>query len=225
MLDRYDFWARPLGLRRIKDQLVGDAFIRSGAGKWTGAGSAAMEAYEDDGSLVLTVQAPGFKPEQLDVSVDRGILTIRGQAMADERHGRREYLVREHRTGSFARCLRLPPWVDIDGARATFEHGVLRLIFPKAERATPRRVPIATSEPAAVRPTPSTTSVVDTPARHPSTADGNALSSGTSAEGEPADGTPAASKGAKRRAANSKAPRRRAADRTKAAKVPTGTAS
>ena len=155
MIDRYDFWARPLTLRRMMDRLFEDAFVLPGGGQPTDASHRAMNVYEEGDNLVLEAHLPGFKPDDIDVSVDGGILTIRCQAKADEEPKERSYFVRQHRTSSFAWSLRLPDSVDVDAARATFEHGVLRLAFPKAEPARPRRVPIATGGQASIGAAPS----------------------------------------------------------------------
>jgi len=83
---------------------------------------------------------PGFKSENLDVNVERGILTISGQTEADEERKERNYLLREKRSGRFSRSIQLPPSYTTDPSEATFEHGELRLVFPKAEEAKPRRI-------------------------------------------------------------------------------------
>ena len=67
-----------------------------------------------------------------------------------EERKERNYLIREHRTGHFSRSLRLPATYNPDACQATFEHGVLRLAFPKSESAKPRRIQIGGGSQAAV---------------------------------------------------------------------------
>ena len=120
---------------------------RGGDGQ--GWGGPALNVYEDGDTLVVEAQLPGLKPEDLEIDVERGVLTISGQATAEEERKERNYLIREHRTGRFSRSLRLPATYDADACQANFEHGVLRLAFPKSEAAKPRRIQIgAGSQPA-----------------------------------------------------------------------------
>ena len=93
---------------------------------------------------------PGLKPEDLDINVEQGVLTISGQTTAEEERTERNYLIREHRTGRFSRSLRLPATYDPDACQASFEHGVLRLSFPKSEAAKPRRIQIGGGSQAAM---------------------------------------------------------------------------
>ena len=99
-----------------------------------------MDAYEEGDHLVVEAQLPGMKPDDITVSVENGVLTISGQTEAEEERKERNYLLREKRSGRFTRSLHLPPTYTPDPSEATFEHGVLHLVFPKAESAKPRRI-------------------------------------------------------------------------------------
>lgn len=142
MIERYEPFGRTMSLRQMMDRLMEDAFIMPREGQTTPVGSAALNVYEEGENLVVEAQLPGMKPEDIDVSVERGTLTIRGETKTDEERKERNYLVREHRRGSFVRSMRLPDTVDPDAVQATFEDGVLRLTFPKSEQAKPRRIEI-----------------------------------------------------------------------------------
>jgi HSP20 family protein len=84
------------------------------------------------------------KPDDINVSVENGVLTISGEAKAEEERKERNYLLREKRSGRFARSVHLPSTYATDPSEARFEHGELRLTFPKAESAKPRRIQIST---------------------------------------------------------------------------------
>ena len=92
------------------------------------------------------MQLPGLTPDAIDVSVENGVLTISGQAEAEEEQKERNYLLRETRGGRFTRSLPLPPTYAADPSAAVFERGVLRLVFPKTEAAKPRRTRIDPGE-------------------------------------------------------------------------------
>ena len=140
MINRYDPIGRGLGLRQVMDRLLEDAVVMPGQGA-TGGGPS-VDAYEEGDELVVEAQLPGMKPADIDVSVENGVLTISGQTGAEEERKERTYLLRERRSGRFTRSLHLPATYTPDPSAATFEHGVLRLVFPKAESAKPRRIQI-----------------------------------------------------------------------------------
>jgi HSP20 family protein len=132
-----------MGLRQVMDRLLEDAFVmpRGGEGGqgWNGP---ALNVYEEGDQLFVEAQLPGIKPDDLDINVEQGVLTISGQTKAEQERKERNYFVREHRTGRFSRSLRLPATYNADAVSASFEHGVLRLVFPKSEAAKPRRIQI-----------------------------------------------------------------------------------
>ena len=142
MIDRYDPFTRTFGLRQVMDRLFEDAFVMPRGGDGQTWGSPALNVYEEDEQLMVEAQLPGLKPEDLDINVEQGVLTISGQTVSEEERTERNYLVREHRAGRFSRSLRLPATYDADACTAKFEHGVLRLSFPKSESAKPRRIQI-----------------------------------------------------------------------------------
>src|SRR5215213_1649196 len=142
MLDRHDPFGRALGLRQVMDRLLEDAVVMPRGGESQGWGGPALNVYEESDNLIVEAQLPGMKPEDLDINVEQGVLTISGQTAAEEERKGRNYLVREHRTGRFSRSLRLPATFNPDACQASFEHGMLRLTFPKSEAAKPRRIQI-----------------------------------------------------------------------------------
>ena len=152
MIDRYSPAAQALSLRQVMDRLLEDAFVspRNVAGQPGSAGGPALNAYEEGDHFVVETQLPGMKPEDIDVRIEQGVLTIQGETRAEEERKERNYLIREHRMGRFSRSVRLPETVDPDAVQATYENGVLRLTLPKAERAKARRIQIETGSQRAI---------------------------------------------------------------------------
>ena len=151
MIDRYPSSGPTMGLRQVMDRLLEDAVVmpRGGDGDGQGWGGPALNVYEEGDQLTVQAQVPGLKPEDLDINVEQGVLTISGQTTREEERKERNYLVREHRTGRFSRSLRLPATYDVDACTASFEHGVLKLAFPKSEAAKPHRIQVGgASQPA-----------------------------------------------------------------------------
>ena len=144
MIERHDPFGRMMSLRQMMDRLMEDAFIMPRErGRATGEGGGlAIDLYEEGDNFVVEAQLPGVKPEDIDINVENGVLTIRGETKSEQQRTERNYVIREQRSGRFSRSIRLPETADPDASQATFDHGVLRLTLPKSERARPRRIPI-----------------------------------------------------------------------------------
>jgi HSP20 family protein len=140
MIDRYDPFGRAMGLRQIVDRLLEDAVVMPQQG--VAGGRPSVDVYEEGDNLVVETQLPGLTADDINVSVENGVLTISGQAEAEEERKERNYLLREKRSGRFTRSLQLPPTYSPDPSEAVFEQGVLRLVFPKTEAAKPHRIQI-----------------------------------------------------------------------------------
>jgi len=93
----------------------------------------------------LTVEAslPGIKPEDVEIMVENGTLTITGKTADERRAEEASYLVQEIRRGSFSRSITLPDGLEADRATATFEDGILAIRIPKAEQVKPRQIRIS----------------------------------------------------------------------------------
>jgi HSP20 family protein len=133
-------------LRQAMDRLFDDETFRPmrwSAGSFDGP-ALPLDVTTDTDSLVIEAALPGIKPEDVDITVENGTLTITGKT-ADERKAEEgSYLVQEIRRGTFSRSVTLPNGLEPDKADATFEHGVLRLRIPKAEQVKPKQIRIST---------------------------------------------------------------------------------
>jgi HSP20 family protein len=146
VIDRYGSMGRAMSLRQMMDRMLEDAFVmpREGGGGTGGEGwgGPSLDVYEEGDNLVVEAQLPGMKPDDIEVNVERGVLTISGRTESEQERKERNYLLREKRSGRFSRSLQLPNTYRTEECQANFEHGVLRLTFPKAEEAKPRRIQI-----------------------------------------------------------------------------------
>ncbi len=114
----------------------------------TGVWIPAVDVEEAADELLLTAELPGMREEDIDVDLERNILTIRGEKReareeADEGH---RYHVRERLHGSFHRAFTLPWSVDADAIRADFDGGVLTVRLPKAPEAKSRAIEIGSGK-------------------------------------------------------------------------------
>lgn len=131
-------------LRSAMDRLFEDDFFRpfQGATTWDGAGLP-LDVTTDADSLMVEASLPGIRPEDVDITVENGTLTISGKSEDARRGGEGSYLIQEIRRGSFSRSITLPNGLEPDKAEATFGNGVLKLRIPKAEQMKPRQIRIS----------------------------------------------------------------------------------
>ena len=93
-----------------------------------------VDVYRTPSEIVIKTMVAGVKPEDLDVSITRDSVTIRGKRSEDRTVSDDEYLHRELYWGSFARVITLPEEIDVDQAEAVEKHGVLVLRLPKVDK-------------------------------------------------------------------------------------------
>jgi HSP20 family protein len=142
-LMRRDPFSETVPLREAIDRIFEESFLRPG--EWTsGAGrhELALDVYETTDKLVVRAALPGVKPEDVDVTIDGNMLTIKGEFKTEEEQKENQYHRREMRTGSFERVLALPDRFQTDKAEASFENGILTLTIPKAEQTKVNRIKV-----------------------------------------------------------------------------------
>ena len=105
-----------------------------------------LDVVQQGDNIIVKASVPGVNPEDIDVSVENDVLTIRGQTKEEREHQEGNYLMRERRSGSFYRALRLPDTVDSDQAQPHYEHGVLSITFPRLESKRARRLQITSGQ-------------------------------------------------------------------------------
>ena len=123
---------------RLLDEVLG----RRGAGDGDRMLAPALDVTEDESGLVLTAELPGLKKEDVNVTVENGVLTISGEKKFEQESKEKNWHRMERRYGSFYRAVTLPRGVDADKAELTFQDGVLRIALPKREDVKPRTLKI-----------------------------------------------------------------------------------
>ena len=101
-----------------------------------------VDVYEDAHQLVLKLEVPGIKQEDLDVRVENQTLTVKGERKLEKEEKEENFHRIERRYGTFARSFTLPQTVDTSTPKATYEHGVLTINLPKKEAAKPKQVKV-----------------------------------------------------------------------------------
>ena len=101
-----------------------------------------MDSARRDGELVLRFDVPGVDPEKIDVTVDKGVLTVSATREEAKTEGENP-IVRERRFGSFTRRVRLSDNLNAEAIEASNSEGVLEIRIPVLEEAKPRKITVA----------------------------------------------------------------------------------
>ena len=136
-------WDEVSTARREVDRVF-DRFFGQGAAQGMTVWAPAVDVRETNDELQVTAELPGLAPQDVNVTVENGVLTISGEKKQEVREGTEDsnYYLYERRYGRFERSFSLPRTVNADQVKARFDNGVLTIALPKAEAAKPRKVQI-----------------------------------------------------------------------------------
>lgn len=111
-----------------------------------------LDVYESEDKLHYLIEAslPGFKPEEIQITVEGDTLLIHVQKKEESKTEKGSFVRRERYEGEMSRSITLPTTIDPAKVEATYEHGLLRLTVPKTEAAKPKQIPIQVKQPAGV---------------------------------------------------------------------------
>jgi len=105
----------------------------------------AVDILETENELILKADLPEVKQDQIDIRVEDGTLTLRGERKFEAVKDGKGYHRIERSYGAFSRSFSLPDTVQSDGVKATFKDGVLTVTLPKKEMAKPRQIKVEVS--------------------------------------------------------------------------------
>jgi HSP20 family protein len=101
--------------------------------------------YDRGSELLLRAELPGVAEKDLDITVDQGVLTIKGERKVDAPEGYAAFR-QERPAFTFARSFNLPARVDPEKAQATLKDGMLTMVLPKAPEDQPRQIKVSASQ-------------------------------------------------------------------------------
>ena len=130
----------PVNLFNEFDRLFERPLTRS-----TNDWSIALDVAENDDAYLVKATVPGINPDDMEITLEDDVLTLKGEILRDEEVEDVKYHVRERRYGSFSRSIRFPATVNGDAVEATYNNGILSLNIPKAEAVKPKRITINAS--------------------------------------------------------------------------------
>src|SRR6266511_4413920 len=133
-LTRWDPFQDMLSLREAMNQLMEKSFVP------------ALDLSETAEGYLVEAALPGLKPEDVEITVENNVLTIKGETHQEVDDKQRNFHRVERRFRSFQRTIGLPTTVKADQIQASLTNGVLRLEIPKAEEVKPRKISVNVGE-------------------------------------------------------------------------------
>ncbi|WP_349431151.1 Hsp20/alpha crystallin family protein [Methylomarinum sp. Ch1-1] len=143
-ITRYEPWNLLNQLQRELDRMhEGDT---EGGSIATAEWAPAVDIKEDNDRFTLYADIPGVKPEDMDVSMEEGVLTIKGEKESETSTEKEGYKRIERTSGSFYRRFSLPDTADAEAITAKSKNGVLEIVIPKREAVKPKKISVAAEE-------------------------------------------------------------------------------
>ena len=139
---RWDPFQDVLSLREAMSQLMEESFVQPTAAQGGKKFVPALDLSETADGYLVEAALPGVKPEDVEITVENNVLTIKGEARQEVDEQKRNFHRVERRFGSFQRTIGLPTTVKADAIQASLTNGVLRLEIPKAEEVKPRKISV-----------------------------------------------------------------------------------
>ncbi len=109
-------------------------------------GQLSVDVYETDNEFCVRSPIAGLEPDEIDVSAENNMLTIKGERKEEEKEEGKNYYYQECYWGSFARQIALPENVDTNNIKASLKKGVLTVRIPKKEEKKKKKIAISTEE-------------------------------------------------------------------------------
>ncbi len=145
-ITRYNPWSAPTGLpgefRDLFEKFLGTADGADQSNVVTSQWAPHVDIKEEPNRFVIEADIPGVDPKDIEVHMDKGILSIKGERKHESKEENEKYTRVERSRGVFYRRFALPDSADAEGISASGKHGVLEIVIPKRPQATPRRITI-----------------------------------------------------------------------------------
>lgn len=129
-------------LNTLQRELYDPTFNNDADSASTANWAPSVDISENDKEFTLLADIPGVNPDEIDISMEKGVLTIKGERNTENVEEGENYRRVERQSGQFYRRFTLPDSADADKIEAKSEHGVLKITIPKQEVAVSRRIEV-----------------------------------------------------------------------------------
>jgi HSP20 family protein len=146
LLTRYEPWSAMRQIQNEMGRIFNDAVAgaEDGSNVVTSRWTPAVDIREDSGQFVLAADVPGVDPKDIEVTMENGVLTIKGERKLETQdEGDNGYRRVERVYGSFYRRFTLPDTADAEAISASGNHGVLEVVIPKRAALQPKRIAVS----------------------------------------------------------------------------------
>lgn len=136
-------------IKQVFDRLFEGSLFQNGSGDESSVVTSQwvprVDIKEESGRFVLYADIPGVDPQDIEVQMDKGMLTIKGERREEASTETDSFSRIERRHGSFHRRFALPDSADPEGITASGQNGVLQIVIPKRPETTPRRIQVGST--------------------------------------------------------------------------------
>ncbi len=143
-ITRYEPWSLLHQLHRELDRAreTGDGEGSTATAEW----APTVDIKEESDKFIILADLPGVIPDEIDVSMEDGVLTIKGEKKTEAKTEKEGYKRVERTYGSFYRRFSLPDTANPDAISAKSNHGVLEIVIPKREAVQPKKISVTSAE-------------------------------------------------------------------------------
>lgn len=145
-ITRYNPWNLPANtpneFRELIEKFFNGGEAQDASSVVTSQWTPHVDVKEEPQRFVIQADIPGVDPKDIEIHMEKGILTIKGERKTDTKEENEKYTRVERSRGLFYRRFALPDSADADGITASGKHGVLEVVIPKRPETTPRRIAI-----------------------------------------------------------------------------------
>jgi HSP20 family protein len=149
-LSRWQPFRELTSLQERVNQLFSEAFPGMETSPTSALGSTwfapRTDVYEEDDRIVLEMEAPGVREEDINITLENNMLTVTGERKFEEGRKQDRYQRVERYYGNFSRSFTLPATVDPNSVEAKYENGILRVTMTKKAEAKPRQIKVGTAQ-------------------------------------------------------------------------------
>jgi len=139
-ITRYEPWGLLNQLQKeLKQAHEGEGDGSIATAEW----APAVDIKEETDRFVVQADIPGVKPEDIDVSMEEGVITVKGEKNTEATTEKDNYKRVERNYGSFYRRFSLPDTADSEAISARSQHGVLEIVIPKKEAVKPKKIAVS----------------------------------------------------------------------------------
>ncbi|MDQ6855569.1 MAG: Hsp20/alpha crystallin family protein [Candidatus Dormibacteraeota bacterium] len=146
-LVRWNPWSDLFSLHNQMDELFQSTLPQTESRSGGEHFSLPVDIRQSEEAFTIEASVPGFNPENVEVTFEDGVLSIKGTYSDEHEKAGADYVRRERRTGSVYRQIGLPAEVRPDEISAAFHQGVLTVTVPRAAKAQPKRIRVNTGAP------------------------------------------------------------------------------